>query len=358
MKRSQTFPLNQKTGFTLEFAWKRITFDRMQDALKIFAVEEASMSGPVYNQILGHNLKLISLDLKGSEKILGAPGLPEPSRSQRIVIREILNQHVSLIQGPPGTGKTVIFANIVYYMSKLGFGQVLVSAPSNVAVDQLAKKISQTGLKVVRLTAKATETLESSVKHLRLQYQVSNLNLQSKIGVEFAKYRNLKEIQGDLKEKDEKRYKLLKRDIERELLQDAEVICCTCSNAGDSRISRFMFRQLLLDEATQACEPEALIPIVNGIRQLILVGDHLQLGPVVMNRKAAISGLNQSFFERLIFTGVKPYKLTKQYRMHPCLSEFPSNTFYEGILQNEVNLLERTTFSEDFPWPQLVRNQF
>ena len=30
-----------------------------------------------------------------------------------------------------------------------------------------------------------------------------------------------------------------------------------------------------------------------------------------------------------------------QYRMHPCLSEFPSNTFYEGTLQNGVTVAER-----------------
>ncbi len=27
--------------------------------------------------------------------------------------------------------------------------------------------------------------------------------------------------------------------------------------------------------------------------------------------------------------------------MHPCLSEFPSNTFYEGTLQNGVTVAER-----------------
>lgn len=90
-----------------------------------------------------------------------------------------------MIQGPPGTGKTVTSAALVYHMAKQGQGQVcsflffifgryhmifsrasvysfifspslpsqlnfqvLVCAPSNVAVDQLAEKISATGLKV------------------------------------------------------------------------------------------------------------------------------------------------------------------------------------------------------------------
>ena len=40
-------------------------------------------------------------------------------------------------------------------------------------------------------------------------------------------------------------------------------------------------RQVLIDEGTQATEPECLIPIMKGAKQLILVGDHCQLGPVV-----------------------------------------------------------------------------
>lgn len=50
--------------------------------------------------------------------------------------------------------------------------QVLVAAPSNVAVDQLAERIALTGLKVVRMMAKSRETVASSVESLTLHYQV------------------------------------------------------------------------------------------------------------------------------------------------------------------------------------------
>lgn len=52
---------------------------------------------------------------------------------------------------------------------------MLVAAPSNVAVDQLAEKIELTGLKVVRIAAKSRETVMSSMEHLTLHYQVSHL---------------------------------------------------------------------------------------------------------------------------------------------------------------------------------------
>jgi superfamily I DNA and/or RNA helicase len=47
--------------------------------------------------------------------------------------------------------------------------------------------------------------------------------------------------------------------------------------------------------------------------------------------------------------------LQVQYRMHPCLSEFPSNTFYEGALQNGVTEAERTNPAVAFPWPDASR---
>lgn len=50
--------------------------------------------------------------------------------------------------------------------------QVLVAAPSNVAVDHLAEKLDQTGLKVVRVAARSREAISSNVEHLTLHYQV------------------------------------------------------------------------------------------------------------------------------------------------------------------------------------------
>jgi regulator of nonsense transcripts 1 len=96
---------------------------------------------------------------------------------------------------------------------------------------------------------------------------------------------------------------------------------------------------------------ECMIPLVLGCKQVVLVGDHQQLGPVIMNKKAARAGLTQSLFERLVMLENRPIRLQVQYRMHPCLSEFPSNMFYEGSLQNGVTAPERLRKNVDFPWP-------
>ena len=49
---------------------------------------------------------------------------------------------------------------------------------------------------------------------------------------------------------------------------------------------------------------------------MILVGDHRQLGPVVLSRDAVKAGLNKSLFERLVSMGIRPLRLQVQYRMH------------------------------------------
>lgn len=42
--------------------------------------------------------------------------------------------------------------------------------------------------------------------------------------------------------------------------------------------------------------------------QVVLVGDHCQLGPVILNKRAARAGLSQSLFERLMLLGVRPIR--------------------------------------------------
>lgn len=355
LRASQGVPIDVNHGFSVDFVWKSTSFDRMQGAMKTFAVDETSVSGYIYHHLLGHEVEL-QLVRNTLPRRFGAPGLPELNASQVFAVKSVLQKPISLIQGPPGTGKTVTSAAIVYHMAKQGQGQVLVCAPSNVAVDQLAEKISSTGLKVVRLCAKSREAVSSPVEHLTLHYQVRHLDTSEKS--ELHKLQQLKDEQGELSSSDEKKYKALKRATEREISQSADVICCTCVGAGDPRLSNFRFRQVLIDESTQATEPECLIPLVLGVKQVVLVGDHCQLGPVIMCKKAARAGLAQSLFERLVLLGVKPIRLQVQYRMHPSLSEFPSNNFYEGTLQNGVTINERQTTGIDFPWPVPNRPMF
>jgi regulator of nonsense transcripts 1 len=346
----QAPPIDLTHGFCVDFVWKSTSFDRMQAAMRQFVLDENSISQFLFHKLLGHDIPdepLRQFDAKRLNTPIAK--VPELNPSQREAVLSVMTTPLSVIQGPPGTGKTVTSAAIVHHLAKLNVGQVLVCAPSNIAVDQLTEKIHQTGLKVVRLCAKSREAVASPVEFLTLHHQVRHLDTPDKS--EFRKLQLLKDELGELSASDEKRYKTAKRSAEREILRSAQVICCTCVGAGDPRLRKFKFKQVLVDESTQATEPECLIPLMLGARQVILVGDHCQLGPVIMAKKAARAGLSQSLFERLVRLGIKPIRLTIQYRMHPCLSEWPSNTFYEGSLQNGIVDTDRLMHHVKFPWP-------
>jgi regulator of nonsense transcripts 1 len=48
---------NITTGYIVEFVWKSTSFDRMQQAMRTFAVDETSLSGYLYHKLLGHELE-------------------------------------------------------------------------------------------------------------------------------------------------------------------------------------------------------------------------------------------------------------------------------------------------------------
>ncbi|KAJ2901744.1 uncharacterized protein MKZ38_001416 [Zalerion maritima] len=345
-KAEKSVPTDCTLNFMADYVWKATSYDRMQLAMKTFAVDEQSVSGYIFHKLLGHHVAVAAMK-PTIPKQFQAPGLPELNPSQIKAIKAVLSTPLSLIQGPPGTGKTVTSATIIYHLAKTSNSQVLVCAPSNVAVDQLCERIHKTGLKVVRLTAKSREDVESSVGFLSLHKQVE----MNDTNQELSKLQELKAQFDQLSSQDEKKFKSLTRMAEREILSNADVVCCTCVGAGDPRLAKLKFRTVLIDESTQSAEPECMIPLVLGCKQAVLVGDHKQLGPVIMNKKAAKAGLNQSLFERLVLLGMAPIRLNTQYRMHPCLSEYPSNMFYDGTLQNGVTQHMRIRREVDFPWP-------
>eukprot|EP01064_Diplonema_japonicum_P003905 TRINITY_DN12583_c0_g1_i3.p1 TRINITY_DN12583_c0_g1~~TRINITY_DN12583_c0_g1_i3.p1 ORF type:complete len:657 (+),score=141.34 TRINITY_DN12583_c0_g1_i3:398-2368(+) len=354
--RTSGVPTHMTSNWVIEFSWKPTSYERMQTALRTFATDETSVSAFLYHRLLGHAVE--AQNIKGNlPKRFSVQGLPELNHSQVSAVKNVLQKPLSLIQGPPGTGKTVTSATIVYHLAKMSQGQILACAPSNVAVDHLTEKIHATGLKVVRVCARSRESENSSVDHLTLHHQMQLIASGAPESSEIRKLYKLKEEVGELSQGDEKRYISCKRAIENEILSAADVICSTTVNSGDSRLSRMRFKQVLVDESTQATEPECLIPLVLGAKQVVLVGDHCQLGPVIMCKQAAKAGLARSLFERLVMLGIRPIRLQVQYRMHPCLSEFPSNTFYEGTLQNGVTQIDRAN-NIDFPWPDPSRPMF
>lgn len=228
--------------FSVEFVWKSATFDRMQSALHLFATQPSAMSRYIQRRILGvpeepDETRVAQQQLSHYQQQqlpadLAAPCLAELNHSQVAAVQTVLEHPLSLIQGPPGTGKTQTSATIVYHLAMQqrrqqkssgnansttagnNQGQILVCAPSNVAVDQLTEVIHRTGLRVVRLAAKSRESISSTIEFLTLHEQTRNHPGYPELG----QLLKLKESRGDLSFSDENRLKKLRIKCEMEIL--------------------------------------------------------------------------------------------------------------------------------------------
>jgi regulator of nonsense transcripts 1 len=76
---------------------------------------------------------------------------------------------------------------------------------------------------------------------------------------ELQKLIQLKNEQGELSSTDERKFKSLTRACEREILNNADVVCATCTGCGDPRLSKLKFRTVLIDEATQAVSTQTSV---------------------------------------------------------------------------------------------------
>lgn len=63
-------PADCTRDYSVDFVWKSTSFDRMQNALKRFAVDENSVSGYLYHRLLGRDLKEMEELVINSHKAL------------------------------------------------------------------------------------------------------------------------------------------------------------------------------------------------------------------------------------------------------------------------------------------------
>ncbi|EKD14583.1 uncharacterized protein L3040_000105 [Drepanopeziza brunnea f. sp. 'multigermtubi'] len=123
--------------------------------------------------------------------------------------------------------------------------------------------------------------------------------------------------------------------FQQEIIDGAHVLCSTLSGSGHDMLRKLNveFETVIIDEAAQCIELSALIPLKYGCSKCILVGDPEQLPPTVLSRSAQSFGYEQSLFVRMQKNHPKDvHLLDTQYRMHPEISSFPSEQFYNSRL--------------------------
>ncbi len=342
----------------------RVAHDRMAMALESLFTDENStvLKELLYGQVRDM-LESASrpANLGGIQKRLMAQseqsnGLND---SQSEAFSKAMQCRLSLIQGPPGTGKTHTAVRILAAWAKNGAGPILAVADSNVAVDNLLEGLLDVGVRAIRLgqPVKVRESLRDATMAASMEEHHLRGDVETLIQLNEDAMRRLPSLKGKEKglahrdiNKGWKEVRRIENQMRDDILQGAQVVCATCVGSGDLLLDSRRFPLVLLDEATQATEPASLIPLTKGARHVVLVGDHRQLPPTVISRRAENDGLRQSLFERLTLLGAPSTMLKTQYRMHPVIREWPSERFYGGELEDNLDLKERSA-PAGFLWP-------
>lgn len=336
------------------------SYDEMQSAISRAAtLSEKNEDGRLINILTGQKAPSFQNDLPAAQ----ASGMNE---SQQAAINKILSANeLAIVHGPPGTGKTTTLVQAVKLLLQQDGQQILVTAPSNAAVDWLTEKLFDEGLNVLRIgnPARVSErllslTLDQKMSEHPHMSAVKKLKKQAAAYHDMAhKYkRNFGKAERDQRKAlFEEAHKILKEvdNSEQYILDDltrkAQVITATLVGASHYTIRHLRFNTVVIDEAGQALEPACWIPIVKA-KKVVFAGDHNQLPPTIKSEEAARKGLEKTLMEKCV--QLHPgavIMLEEQYRMHEMIMGYSSEVFYKGKLRANAAVAKRVLYEGDSP---------
>jgi len=260
--------------------------------------------------------------------------------SQQEAVKFALKQReLAIIHGPPGTGKTTTVVELIVQAVRCG-QKILVTAPSNIAVDNLLQRLVKERVRCVRLGHPARISGDLHKYSIDAQIKTSD---QSQIVRDI--YKEIDDILSNVKKKKEgrgfreikalrKELKERERKVLKEILSNAQVILGTLASSGADSPLKFLpedhFSMIVIDECSQSLEMSCWM-VVGWASKLVLAGDHQQLPPTILCKKAA-KELEVTLMERMI--GVHGNNvvrmLTTQYRMNQLIMQWSSDALYEG----------------------------
>lgn len=325
----------------VDVMFDEMTYKEMEYALKSVMKAEDNRVSELREIFLGNQKPTLLNEVQP----VPAPHL---NQSQQHALQKIMQaQDVAFIHGPPGTGKTTTLVQGIVHTQRTE-GQVLVTTPSNAAIDLLVEKLTEQGLNTVRIghPARVTDQTLSKTLDARIAAHAYYNELKAlrkrieKVRHEASKFKrhfghHEREHRRLLKEE----ARLLKSDadmlefhIVNDILQHAHAICCTLVGASHPVLRGRKFKTAFIDEAAQSLEAACWIPMLRAHR-IILAGDHCQLPPTIKSNEAAKAGLAITLFERGIEKHPQAATLLQvQYRMHEAIMNFPSKWFYDDKL--------------------------
>jgi len=366
-------------GMRIDLSVNDTTYKRMEEALM-------TVKSPQYSKI--HTI------LSGHYQVsthLSDHGLSGLNLKQKESVSQAYNNNgFYSIQGPPGTGKTYTAAHLIKDIVKHG-KKVLITADSNAAVDNLIRHCINLGLDPLRvgnpirvnhdlkpytldyrvyqhILYGEVQTLQEDMETVRgLQGEMDRPKMKDMRGFSYTELieliesnqtsrgiskQSLKEMKPYLKlqKKLDTMYAKIQRlreQIQSDLLYSHPIIASTNATSGCDLLEDMHFDWVIIDEAAQASIPSSMISIIKGNR-FVLVGDHFQLPPVVINQDAKELGLDQSLMDYL--ANLYPFfisRLSVQYRMHQDINDLVSMMFYNDELTPDKSVAQRRLLKGD-----------
>ncbi len=340
--------------FQLHKSVNRVTYRRMFESLDaVFETENTRLAA---FRDLSLRLRKPRIDrVELSEIQWFDQGL---NASQREAVRTALSaKDVALVHGPPGTGKTTALVELVRQAAARG-ESTFVTAPSNTACDNVLERLVKKGLNALRLghPARITPELREHTLDFKLALHPSARRageLQTELWRLFRKedrYRDRRTPGRDAERSLREEIGALKAEI-RELraetfvrvMREAQVFVGTPTSVQDRAIRERVFDLVVIDEASQATEPMAWIPLARAGR-VVMAGDHFQLPPTVRSKEAEAKGLGVTLFERYhaILGPESRVLLDRQYRMNEVIMGFSSRSFYKNLLVADESVKTQT----------------
>ncbi len=273
---------------------------------------------------------------------------------QRAVAAIDSMEEILIVHGPPGTGKTTTLIEAIVTLVMKG-EIILVSAPSNTAVDNISRGLIKKGIRLLRVgnINKVDELVfshtpegklgssgaQKEIKQLKKraeEFRRMALKYKRSFGKAEREQRNLlfKEVRNIREE-----IKKLEHYHEEKLFEEAQVISGTPIGLYDAGLHKMKFQALVIDEAGQCIEPLAWC-IFSLAERIVLAGDHFQLPPTVLSFEAMKLGFNRSILEVAIDNVPAVHLLDTQYRMKPSIAGFSSEYFYQSLLKTAEHLVD------------------